>query len=91
MPRWRRRLGVVVTVTGVLLIPSARAAGECVHAVVYVTREGEPPVWVAGEQDPCLTPTPWYQEIVFPSDSHNDGMPTGAPNGYFVDLRVPVP
>ena len=90
MPFRRGRLVALLMAVAVFL-PAPPADAECVHAVVYVTRENDTPVYVVGENDPCLTPTPWYQEITLPSGGHADGMPTGAPNGYFVDLRVPVP
>ena len=85
-----RRLLALVAVAAVF-VPGQPAGAECVYAVVYVTRENAPPMYLAGENDPCLTPTPWYQEIYVPSDGHVPGTPAGAPNGYFVDLRVPVP
>jgi hypothetical protein len=91
MPFRRGRCLVGFLALAAVFVPARPADAECLYAVVYVTREGDSPVYVVGENDPCLTPTPWYQEITLPSGGHTDGMPTGAPNGYFVDLRVPVP
>jgi len=91
MPLRRGRWVVALVAMSAVLVPGTPADAECVYAVVYVTRENAPPVYVAGENDPCLTPTPWYQEVFVPTDGHIPETPDGVPNGYFVDLRVPVP
>lgn len=89
---FRRGSRWIVLAAGVaVLVPAGPADAECVYAVVYVTREGEPPVYVVGENDPCVTQTDYSQEFFLPLDGTTPGMPAGAPNGYFVDLRIPVP
>lgn len=70
-------------------VPQARA--ECLDAVVYVTRQGDSPVYVHGEHDPCVTQTPWDQTVTYHGELTDTGMPAGSPNGYWFDLHVPVP
>jgi len=88
---FRRRRWVICVGVGLGLVWPSSAGAECLHAVVYVTRQGAPPVYVAGQNDPCLAPTGYSQEVFLPVDGGTGGLPTGAPNGFFVDLRVPVP
>lgn len=91
MPFRRGRWAIWLAAAGAVLVPGHQAHAECVYAVVYVTREGDSPLYVVGENDPCLTQTAYTQEVFVPTDGDTGGMPQGAPNGYFVDLRVPVP
>lgn len=70
---------------------AAPASAECVYAEFYVTRANDTPIWVVGENDPCLYPTPWTWGILLPGDSTQGGLPDGTPNGYHRDIRVPLP
>lgn len=79
---------VVAPLSGGWMSP---AAAECAYALVYVTREGEAPVYVLGP-DPCVTPTPWYQDVTIgPTTFHQSGLGPGTPNGFYVELRPPAP
>jgi hypothetical protein len=91
VPSRRRRWLVAALTIVAASVSLGGARAECVYAEAYVTREGDTPVYVIGENDPCVTPTPWYQEVFLPLDGHQNGLPTGAPNGFLIDLRVPVP
>ena len=73
-----------------LTLPPTPARAECVYALIYVTREQAPPIYVHGPNG-CVTPTPWYQEVFLPGHLTLTDLPPGAPNGYFVDIRIPVP
>jgi hypothetical protein len=66
------------------------AQAECLYAVVYVSRENAEPLYANGPQG-CVTATDWRQRVFLPSSLGHGGLPDGTPNGYFVDLRVPVP
>ncbi len=82
---------MAVSLVGIGGAPPAQA--DCVYAEVYVTREGDTPIWVAGENDPCITSTPWTWFFVDSVDFTMTltGHPDGAPNGYHRDIRVPLP
>lgn len=80
---------MAVSLVGIGGAPPARA--DCVYAEVYVTREGDTPIWVVGENDPCITSTPWTWQISDDSDLTRTGLPNGTPNGYHRDMRVPLP
>jgi hypothetical protein len=81
--------GLVVALGG--LVPATRpAAADCLYLVVYVSREGEAPLYPTGPGG-CVQDTPWAHVVIVPSSFGWDGVPQGAPNGYFVDLRVPLP
>ena len=67
------------------------ARAECVYAEVYVTREGDTPIWVVGENDPCIYPTPWTWAVTEQDDATSTNLPPGTPNGYYYDIRVPIP
>ena len=84
-------VGVAASLVGVGAAPPAQA--DCVYAELYVTREGDTPIWVVGEHDPCLTPTPWTWQVADSVDFTLTltGHPDGAPNGYHRDIRVPLP
>lgn len=64
------------------------ASADCVYAVVYVTREGDPPVYVSNG---CVQSTPWTWIVSPHSSGWTGGLPQHAPNGYFFDIRVPSP
>jgi hypothetical protein len=81
-------VGTMIGVSGVA-VPQARSA--CVDAEIYVTRQGQDPVFVYGEHDPCVTPTPWNHSFTHHGELTRTGLPDGAPNGYWVDLRIPAP
>ena len=81
-------LSAAVLAGTVLGAPPADA--ECVHALVYVTRQDQPPIYVLGP-DPCLYETPWHQVVFVPSGLTVTNLPPGTPNGYVVDIRIPVP
>jgi hypothetical protein len=70
---------------------AAPAGAECVYAEVYVTREGDTPIWLLGENDPCIYATPWTWAVTDHGDLTRSGLPTGAPNGLHHDIRVPSP
>lgn len=78
-------------VVGIGTAPPAQA--DCVYAELYVTREGDTPIWVVGENDPCITPTPWTWFYTENSDFTwtLTALPDGAPNGYHYDIRLPLP
>lgn len=69
--------------------PPARA--DCVYAEFYISRQDADPLWVVGEHDPCLTDTPWSWGLLLPGDVTKTGLPSGAPNGYHHDVRIPLP
>lgn len=93
MAGWGKRLfGVgAAAAIGVIGPVAPQARAECLDAVVYVTRQGEDPVYLHGESDPCVTQTPWDHTFTHHGEFTDTGMPNGAPNGYWVDLRVPAP
>lgn len=78
----------VVLLAGMASAPPAHA--ECVYAQAYITRQGEPPVYVVGESDPCLAPTDWSWGLLVPGSATKEGQPHGAPNGYGFEVRVPM-
>jgi hypothetical protein len=78
--------GLVVALS--VAVPTTPADAECVYAEVYVTREQAAPVYV---NNGCVVPTPWYQEVFLPGHLTLTNLPPGTPNGYFVDIRIPIP
>lgn len=74
-----------------LIAQPVAASADCVYAEFYVTRQDAPPVWVVGENDPCLTETPWSWGLLLPGDVTKSGLPSGSPNGYHRDIRIPLP
>lgn len=81
----------VAAVVGVVGLGTSPAHSQCVEAVVYVTREGGSPIYVYGEHDPCVAPTPWGHTVTYHGETTRTGLPIGVPNGYWIDLRVPAP
>lgn len=83
--------GALAAGLGLTVIP-APAGAECVYAVVYVTRVGEEAIYVHGPEG-CIYPTPWNQAVFLPGHFTltHPAPPPGAPNGYFIDIRIPVP
>lgn len=74
-----------------LLTPATPAQAECLYAMVYVSRSQTEPVYVFGP-DPCVQATPWNQVVfVGPSYITLTNLPPGVPNGYYAEVRVPVP
>ena len=67
---------------------AAPASADCVYAVVYVTRQGDPPVYVSNG---CVYSTPWTWFVSPNSNGTTGGLPQHSPNGYFLDIRVPSP
>lgn len=82
-------MAAAASVVGMGAAPPAHA--DCVYAELYVTREGNTPIWVVGENDPCITPTYWTWGVTDDSDFTRTGLPNGTPNGYHYDIRVPLP
>ena len=80
---------MAVSLVGIGGAPPARA--DCVYAEFYVSREGDTPIWVIGENDPCITSTPWTWGAGGPGDTTQSGLPQGTPNGYYLDIRIPLP
>jgi hypothetical protein len=91
----RRVVGRAGLVAGAVLVAGVASASpaqaECVYAQAYVTREGAPPVYVTGESDPCVAPTDWSWGLLVPGSATKEGMPSGSPNGYGFEVRVPMP
>ncbi len=79
------------TLAAGLGLGAAPAGADCLYAEFYVTREGESPVHVLGENDPCVTSTYWTWFLLVPGNATQPGLPAGSPNGYHLDVRVPLP
>lgn len=84
-----RRL-IIIFVTLLWLAAPRPAAAECLYASVYVTRAEADPIYIHGP-DGCVYPTPWEQVFIVPGHLTLTNVPPGAPNGYFVDIRIPFP
>lgn len=80
--------GAVAVTGGMTAVP---AQADCVYVEAYVTVEGGAPIYVAGEDDPCITETEWTWLTVMPGGVRKGGLPEGTPNGFVVDIRVPSP
>lgn len=92
-PRSRTPLLLMIVALGLalgLLLPAAPAQAECIYAVVYVSREQAAPIYVHGP-DGCVYPTPWNHVVFLPGHFTHTGLPPGTPNGYFIDIRIPIP
>lgn len=77
---------------GLLATPAAvgPAKADCVYLTAYVTREAASPTYV---NNGCVphTNTPWLHDVTLSPRYTGTGHPTGTPNGFVVDLRVPLP
>jgi hypothetical protein len=83
------RAVVLATIGWVAWPHDARA--ECVYAQVDITVQDGAPIHVLGHPDPCVTETPWKQGAFYTDGFRQTGLPTGSPNGYEADFRVPAP
>jgi len=85
------RLGIAMAIgTALLAGPAAvtPAKADCVYLTAYVTRAGATPIYA---HNGCVTGTPWNYAVTADPRYTGTGHPTGTPNGFFVDVRVPVP
>lgn len=91
----RRMVGRACVGAGGLVVAAgsmaAPAKADCVYAEAYVTVEGGDPIYLVGENDPCITQTDWGWAVLVPGKMTKGGLPNGTPNGYFIDIRVPSP
>ena len=92
MRRWISRRTGVAAFVGLTLAQGGQApvAAECLYVDVYVTRKDATPIYPIGPGG-CRASTGWKQRVFVPSYETVTVVPSGAPNGYYLDLRVPVP
>ena len=83
-------IAVVLPVAALMIGAAAPARAECVYGLAYVERENASTIWVLGP-DPCVYPTSWNQVVFAGPVDVGHGMPDGAPNRVFVEVRVPIP
>ena len=84
----------VLAVLGIslwVLALSPPAEADCVYVDFHVTTENAPPIYPAGS-DPCRYPTTWPTVVTAsPHFTHTGGKPTGTPNGFNLEVRIPLP
>jgi len=93
MRRWISRRTGVAAIVGLALAQGGQvpAAAECLYVDVYVTRQDATPIYPVGPGG-CRASTGWKQRVSVPASYQTVyGLPPGAPNGYYLELRVPVP
>lgn len=88
---WLARLLVGGLVAGGLLVSQAppSTAGDCIYVVAYITRENQDPYFV---WDDCVLPTDWNSSFEpWVKDERPGIVPTGTPNGFYVQVFIPMP
>lgn len=92
MRQWISRCTGVAAIVGLALAQGGQtpAAAECLYVDFYVTRQDAAPIYPIGPGG-CRASTGWKQRVFVPGYETVTGVPSGTPNGYYLDLRVPVP
>jgi hypothetical protein len=87
---WLARLLVGGLLAGGLLIGlSPPSKADCIYVTAYVTRENQDPYYV---WDNCVLPTEWNSSFEpWVKDERPGIVPTGTPNGFFVQVFIPAP
>lgn len=95
----RRRIARAGVIGGVALAslvgPAATPAkADCLYLDFWLMVED---THNDGQDDPqyvhqgCVTGTDWRWRLYAPGSLNKDGFPHGAPNGYYLDARIPLP
>lgn len=95
----RRRIARAGLVGGIALValigPAATPAqAECLYLDFWLIIEDthddgvDDPMYV---HQGCVTETGEEQRLFVPADYSGHGHPHGTPNGFYLDLRVPIP
>lgn len=86
---WFARLLVGGLVAGGLLVSQAPPShADCIWVQAYITRANDTPYYV---WNGCVYPTDWGWGLGPGTGNGASGLPSGTPNGFFVQVKIPVP